>query len=57
MLASPSSAPRSYSTIADSDREGQADQKSQRQRGDADADMVAEIVGQVAQRLAPSADR
>ena len=43
-----------YSTIAYRNREGQADQKSERQRGDADADMVAEIVGQVAQRFRPA---
>ena len=36
------------------DSERQADEKAERQRRDADADMVAEIVGQVAQRLAPA---
>ena len=50
----PEQRPAQHRPVPRQDREGQADQKSQRQRGDADADMVAEIVGQVAQRLGPA---
>ncbi len=42
------------STIACRNREGQADQEAQRQRRDADADVVAEIIRQMSQCLAPA---
>ena len=40
--------------MARKDGERQADEEAQRQRGNADADMVAEIIGQVAQRFRPA---
>ena len=43
-----------HRAVARDDRQRQADQKSERQRGDADAHMIAEIIRQMRQRLAPA---
>ena len=52
MLASPSSSAAQHRAVARGDRERQADREPERQRGDADAHVVAEIVRQLRERLA-----
>ncbi len=54
MLASPKQRAAQERAVAREDRQRQADRKPERQCGDADAHMIAEIIRQMRQRLAPA---